>query len=61
MKTILTVGIVLSLLISFAPADVATPEQSDKNIEMCTQNLLAIGKAIEAYLEVNGDYLATGL
>lgn len=56
MKTILTVGIVLSLLISFAHAEVATPGQSDKNIEMCTQNLLAIGKAIEAYLEVNGDY-----
>ena len=37
-------------------SEVATPEQSDKNIEMCTQNLLAIGKAIEAYLEVNGDY-----
>ena len=57
MKTILTVAIVLSLLMASANAD--TPvgklsknmitEQHEKNIEICTQNLVAIGKAIEAY------------
>ena len=58
MKAIVTVGIVLSLLINLAHADVATPapaEQNDKNIEVCTQNLLAIGKAIEVYQKENGD------
>ena len=55
MKAILTIGAVLSLLISFAHAEIATPEQSDKNIEMCTQNLLAIGKAIEAYQKEHDD------
>ena len=55
MKAILTIGTVLSLLISFAHAEIATPEQSDENIEMCTQNLLAIGKAIEAYQKEHDD------
>ena len=61
MKAIVTVGIALSLLISFAHADVATPEpaeQHEKNIEICTQNLLAIGKAIEAYQKEHGDFPA---
>ena len=59
MKTIVTVGSVLSLLMSFAQADVATPEpveQHEKNIEMCTQNLLAIGKAIEAHKKEHSDF-----
>ena len=59
MRAIVTVGIVLSLLMSFAYADVATPEpaeQHKKNIEMCTQNLLALGKAIEAYQQEHGDF-----
>ena len=59
MKGILTVGIVLSLLVSFAHAEVATPkptEQNEKNIEICTQNLLAVGKAIEAYQKEHGDF-----
>ena len=59
MKAIVTVGIVMSLLMNFAYADVATPEpteQHEKNIEMCTQNLLAIGKAIEAYQKEQGDF-----
>ena len=50
MKAIVIVATVLSLLMNFAHADVATPEpaeQHEKNIEMCTQNLLAIDKAIE--------------
>ena len=68
MKVILTIGIVLSLLITVATAQVQipaqrleeafvlTPEQQAKNIEICTQNLIKLGKSIEAYLEVNGDY-----
>ena len=68
MKVILTIGIVLSLLVPAATAQVQipaerleeafvlTPEQQEKNIEICTQNLIKLGKSIEAYLEVNGDY-----
>ena len=61
MKAIVTVGIALSLLINFAHADVATPESAEhheKNIETCTQNLLAMGKAIEAYEKEHGDFPA---
>ena len=68
MKIILTIGIVLSLLVTTATAQVQipaerleeafvlTPEEQEKNIEICTQNLIKLGKSIEAYLEVNGDY-----
>ena len=69
MKVISTIGIVLGLLITSATAQrvivpaqrlenafVLTPEQEQKNIEICTQNLIKLGKSIEAYLEVNGDY-----
>ena len=59
MKAITTIGIVLGLLVSLAQAEVATPEQSEqheKNIEMCTQNLLATGKAIETYEKEHGDF-----
>ena len=69
MKAIVTVGILLSLLITAAIAQeqvipairleepvILTPEQQEKNIEICTQNLIKLGKSIEAYLEVNGDY-----
>ena len=69
MKAILTVGTVFGLLITSAIAQeqvipaqrlkeaiVLTPEQQEKNIEICTQNLIDLGKSIEAYLEVNGDY-----
>ncbi len=61
MKAIVTVGIVLSLLVSFAHAEEAIPgpaKQQEKNIEICTQNLLAIGKAIEAYQKAHGDFPA---
>jgi peroxiredoxin len=61
MKALVIVATVLSLLISFAHADVATPEpgeQHEKNIEICTQNLLAIGKAIEAYQKEHGEFPA---
>ncbi|RKU12819.1 hypothetical protein C6503_16675 [Candidatus Poribacteria bacterium] len=37
-------------------AFVLTPEEQEENIEICTQNLIKLGKSIEAYLEVNGDY-----
>ncbi|MCG9133838.1 redoxin domain-containing protein [Candidatus Poribacteria bacterium] len=68
MKITLTVGIALSLLVTSAAAQVRipaerlekifvpTPEQQEKNIEICTQNLIKLGKSIEVYLEVNGDY-----
>ena len=68
MKVIVSVGIVLGLLITSTTAQVQipaekleevlvlTPEQQAKNIEICTQNLIKLGKSIEAYLEVNGDY-----
>ena len=61
MKAIVIVATLLSLLISFAHADVAMPEpteQHEKNIEMCTQNLLTIGKAIEAHQKEHGDFPA---
>ncbi len=61
MKAIVIVATVLSLLMSFAYVDVATSEpaeQHEKNIEMCTQNLLAIDKAIEAYQKEYGDFPA---
>ena len=61
MKAIVIVATVLSLLINFTHADVATPEpaeQHEKNIEICTQNLLAMGKAIEAYEKEHGDFPA---
>ena len=69
MRVIITVGIVLSLLITAAIAQeqvipalrlkeaiVLTPEQQERNIEICTQNLIKLGKSIQAYLDVNGDY-----
>ncbi|MDE0469042.1 MAG: redoxin domain-containing protein [Candidatus Poribacteria bacterium] len=59
MKVIVIAATVLNLLISFAHADVATPEsaeQHEKNIEMCTQNLLVIGKAIDTYEKEYGDF-----
>ena len=31
-------------------------QQNKKNIEVCTQNLVAIGKAIQAYHEEHGNY-----
>ena len=59
MKTIVTLGIALSLLVGFAHAEEAAPEpteQHEQNIEICTQNLLVIGKAIEAYKKEHGDF-----
>ena len=64
MKAILTVAMILSLLMAFANADTPaekpsedlTEAQSQKNIEICTQNLVAIGKAVEAYKKEHEDF-----
>ena len=69
MKLILTIGIMWSLLttvvvaqeqvipaIRLEEAVVLTPEENEKNIAICTQNLIKLGKSIEIYLEENGDY-----
>ncbi len=64
MKAISTVAIVLSLLMASANADTPAEkpnealmtEQHKKNIEICTQNLVAIGKAVEAYKKKHGDF-----
>ena len=59
MKVIVSIGIALSFLVGFAHAEEATlelTEQHEQNIETCTQNLLAIGKAIEAYQKEHGDF-----
>ena len=64
MKTILNVVIVLSLLIASANADTPAEkpsedlivEQHEKNIEICTQNLVAIGKAVEVYKKEHGNF-----
>ena len=69
MKVVLTLGIAWSLLITVVIAQeqvipairleeafVLTPEEIEKNIDICTQNLIKLGKSIEAYLEENGDY-----
>ena len=64
MKTILSVAIVLGLLIVSAKADTPvekssedlTETQSQKNIEICKQHFLEIGKAIQAYKKEHGDF-----
>ena len=64
MKAILTVATAIGIPMTSANADTPaeTPngglmtEQHEKNIEICTQNLGAIGKAIEAYKKEHGDF-----
>lgn len=64
MKTILTLGIVLSLLMASANADTPaeklsealTEAQSEKNMEICKQHFLEIRKAIQAYKKEHGDF-----
>ena len=66
MKAMLAFGITLGLLITSTSAEkqarkpnevpIFTAEQHEKNIEICTQNLLVISKAIQAYHNENGDY-----
>lgn len=38
------------------PSENSTQAQNQKNIETCTQNLIAIGKAAQAYHDENGDF-----
>ena len=64
MKAFLTLGIVLGLLVMSVNTEVTAQkkiedfdaEQHEKNIEICTQNLIAIGKSIQIYLKETGDY-----
>ena len=64
MRAILTVAMVLSLLVASVNADTPAEkpsedlimEQHEKNIEICTQNLVAIGKAVEDYKKEHGDF-----
>ena len=64
MKTILSVTMMLGLLITFANAHPPgekrngglITEQEEKNFKLCTQNLVAIGKAVEAYKKEHGDF-----
>ena len=64
MKVILTVTMILSLLMASANADTPTEKpgedlteaQSQKNIEICKQHFLEIGKAIQAYKKEHGDF-----
>lgn len=64
MKIILTIVVVLGVAISSVygelqisnPSEEATQEHNEKNVRLCTQNLTAIGKAIQAYKEEHGDY-----
>ena len=64
MKAISTVAMVIGSPITSVNADPPAQkaneglmtEQHEKNIEICTQNLVAIGKAIEAYKKEHGDF-----
>ena len=62
MKAVLTVAIVLNILLTSAYADTPVEKlkedfptkQNEKNIELCTQNLVAIGKALQTYRKEHG-------
>ena len=64
MKAILTMTMMLGLLITSVntdtpaekPSEDMITEQHEKNIEICTQNLVAIGKAVEAYKKEHEDF-----
>lgn len=65
MKVMMTLGILLSVLSSTAGAEIPlirlepalpSPEQRAANIEICTQNLILIGKSIRAYHKETGDF-----
>ena len=64
MKAILTMAMMLGLLITFADAHPlgekrsggVITEQEEKNFKLCTQNLVAIGKAVEAYKKEQGNF-----
>ena len=64
MTAILTVAIAIGLPITSVNADTPAEkpneglmrEQHEKNIEVCTQNLVAIGRAIEVYKKEHSDF-----
>ena len=64
MRAILTAAMVIGLPMTSANADTPAEkpnedlmmEQHEKNIEVCTQNLVALGKAIQAYQKEHGDF-----
>ena len=59
MPVIVALGTVLNSLIGSANSGVVsdpTAEQHEKNVEICTQNLRAIGEAIQAYQQEHGDF-----
>ena len=64
MKAVLTMTMMLGLLITFADAHPlgekrsggVITEQKEKNFKLCTQNLVAIGKAVETYKKEHGNF-----
>ena len=64
MKAILAGVMMLGLLITFAKAHPPgekrngglITEQEEENFKLCTQNLVTIGKAVEAYKKEHGDF-----
>ena len=54
MKVISTLGILLRSLVGVA--NVEDAEHDQKNVEICIQNLTAIGKAVRAYHDEHGDF-----
>ena len=64
MKAILSITMMLGLLITFANAHPlgekrnggVITEQEEKNFKLCTQNLVAIGKAVGTYKKEQGDF-----
>ena len=59
MPVIVPLGTVLNSLIGSANSEVVadpTAEQHEKNVEICTQNLRAIGEVIQAYQTEHGDF-----
>jgi peroxiredoxin len=64
MKAILAVAMVIGVLITSVSADAPAEKPSEdlimerrkKNIEICAQNLVAIGEAVEAYKKEHGDF-----
>ena len=58
MPVIVPLGTVLNSLIGSTNSESADPtaEQQKKNVEICTQNLRAIGEAIHAYQKEHGDF-----
>lgn len=63
MKAIMKVVIILNILLTSVYADTPTErlnedfttKQNERNIELCTQNLVAIGKALQTYQKEHGE------